>query len=480
MEKAFPSCKTKIVCTIGPASRSRDVLRELITAGMNVARLNLSHGDTGQHVQDIAAVREVSREFDANVAVLADLPGPKMRIGTIQGGSCVLERCARVVLTPRRVEGTCSVIPVQLPELHSIMEPGHRVFLSDGFIELHVLEKSGEDVVCRVAMGGELRSNKGMNLPDASLELSAVTDEDLEFIAFGIEQGVDMFGLSFVGAPEDIARVRAFGRKLGRELFVLAKIERRAAVENSREIIRAADAVMVARGDLGVEIPIQRVPIVQKQLVLEANLAAKPVITATQMLESMTGNTRPTRAEVTDAANAVFDGTDAVMLSEETAIGRYPVQACRMLSSIAEAAEAGRSLVVSGTVVPETIKRIIESQGRSIKESLSINVIRSIMSLDIRCVVVPSRTGLTARMISRLKGDAWVLALCPDDAVLKRLSLSAGVAAIPQGDLSSDADIIRYVRSRGYVSKDETFILVRREPCGDLGDQSSLKVVSRP
>ncbi|MFY9399338.1 MAG: pyruvate kinase, partial [Desulfomonilia bacterium] len=333
MEKAFPSCKTKIVCTIGPASRSRDVLRELITAGMNVARLNLSHGDTGQHVQDIAAVREVSREFDANVAVLADLPGPKMRIGTIQGGSCVLERCARVVLTPRRVEGTCSVIPVQLPELHSIMEPGHRVFLSDGFIELHVLEKSGEDVVCRVAMGGELRSNKGMNLPDASLELSAVTDEDLEFIAFGIEQGVDMFGLSFVGAPEDIARVRAFGRKLGRELFVLAKIERRAAVENSREIIRAADAVMVARGDLGVEIPIQRVPIVQKQLVLEANLAAKPVITATQMLESMTGNTRPTRAEVTDAANAVFDGTDAVMLSEETAIGRYPVQACRMLSS---------------------------------------------------------------------------------------------------------------------------------------------------
>jgi pyruvate kinase len=480
MEKAFPSCKTKIVCTIGPASRSRDVLRELITAGMNVARLNLSHGDTGQHVQDIAAVREVSREFDANVAVLADLPGPKMRIGTIQGGSCVLERCARVVLTPRRVEGTCSVIPVQLPELHSIMEPGHRVFLSDGFIELHVLEKSGEDVVCRVAMGGELRSNKGMNLPDASLELSAVTDEDLEFIAFGIEQGVDMFGLSFVGAPEDIARVRAFGRKLGRELFVLAKIERRAAVENSREIIRAADAVMVARGDLGVEIPIQRVPIVQKQLVLEANLAAKPVITATQMLESMTGNTRPTRAEVTDAANAVFDGTDAVMLSEETAIGRYPVQACRMLSSIAEAAEAGRSLVVSGTVVPETIKRIIESQGRSIKESLSINVIRSIMSLDIRCVVVPSRTGLTARMISRLKGDAWVLALCPDDAVLKRLSLSAGVAAIPQGDLSSDADIIRYVRSRGYVSKDETFILVRREPCGDLGDQSSLKVVSPP
>ena len=372
------------------------------------------------------------------------------------------------------------MIPVQLPELHSIMEPGHRVFLSDGFIELHVLEKSGEDVVCRVAMGGELRSNKGMNLPDASLELSAVTDEDLEFIAFGIEQGVDMFGLSFVGAPEDIARVRAFGRKLGRELFVLAKIERRAAVENSREIIRAADA-HGGRATSGWN-PHPAGPHRSEAACPRARtLAAKPGHHRYPDARiHMTGNTRPPVAEVTGAANAVVDGTEAVMLSEETAIGRYPVQACRMLSSIAEAAEAGRSLVVSGTVVPETIKRIIESQGRSIKESLSINVIRSIMSLDIRCVVFPSRTGLTARMISRLKGDAWVLALCPDDAVLKRLSLSAGVAAIPQGDLSSDADIIRYVRSRGYVSKDETFILVRREPCGDLGDQSSLKVVSPP
>ena len=478
MEKIFPGRKTKIVCTIGPASRDRGVLRELIAAGMNVARLNFSHGDIGQHARDIAAIREASRELDANVAILADLPGPKMRIGTLQGGVCVLEQGARVVLTPRRVQGTCSLIPVQLQDLHSSMEPGHRVFLSDGFIELHVLEKEGEDVVCRVAMGGELRSNKGMNLPDARLEMSAATDEDLEFIAFGIEQGVDLFGLSFVGLPEDIDRVRAFARKRGREIFVVAKIERGLAVENSREIIQAADAVMVARGDLGVEIPIQRVPIVQKQLILEANLASKPVITATQMLESMTGNTRPTRAEVTDAANAVFDGTDAVMLSEETAIGKYPVQACEMLSSIAEAAEAGRSMVVSGMVVPETIKRIIEAPGRSIKEALSINVIRSIISLNIRCVVVPSRTGLTARMISRLKGDAWVMALCPDDAVMRSLSLSAGVTAIPQGELSSDADIVESMRKRGYVRKDEIFIMVRREPCGELGTQSTLKIVS--
>jgi pyruvate kinase len=479
MGKPFSRHKTKIVCTIGPASRKKAVLKGLVQAGMNVARLNFSHGSLEQHARDIETIRRVSRELDMTVAVLGDLPGPKIRVGTLKGGSSTLHRGDKTVLTTRQVEGTSGIIPVQFPDLVRSVEKGDRIFLNDGFIELKVLEKNREDIVCRVVIGGDLLSNKGMNLPDAQLTMSAATDKDLRFIAFGIEQGIDMFGLSFVGGPDDIARVREFARAKGHEVFVVAKMERREAVKNSGEIIRAADAVMVARGDLGVEIPIEEVPLVQKQLILQANLAAKPVITATQMLESMTGNTRPTRAEATDVANAIFDGTDAVMLSEETAIGKYPLKACRMLARIATAAEAGRSRVVSGTIVSETIKRTIDRSGMSIKEALSLNVIRSIVSLGIRCVAVPSRSGLTARLISRLKGDAWVVALCIDDSVLRTLGLSSGVHPVLRGGLSSDEDIIAYLRGNGFVGENDAFIMVRREVYPHLGVQNTMKIVAR-
>ncbi len=479
MVNPFPRHKTKIVCTIGPVSRKRSILKGLVLAGMNVARLNFSHGDLAQHARDIQTIRQVSRDLGRTVAILADLPGPKIRIGGLKGGACTLRQGNTVVLTARQIQGTAELIPVQFPDLSVSVEPGQRIFLNDGFIELKVLGIKGEDVVCRVIIGGDLLSNKGMNLPDAHLALSAATDEDLSFIAFGMEHGVDMFGLSFVGRAQDITRVREFAQAKGSGIFVVAKMERREAVKNSGEIIEAADAVMVARGDLGVEIPIEEVPLVQKQLILQANLAAKPVITATQMLESMTGNTRPTRAEATDVANAIFDGTDAVMLSEETAIGKYPIKACRMLARIAAAAEAGRSGVVSGTIVPETIKRAIELSGRSIKETLSLSVIRSMVSLGIRCVAVPSRSGLTARMISRFKGDAWVVALCFNNIVLKTLCLSSGVHPVPEDGLSSDKDIISYLRDNGFVRGSEPFILVLREVCPHLGIRSTMKIIAR-
>ncbi|HOE71527.1 MAG TPA: pyruvate kinase [Deltaproteobacteria bacterium] len=477
MNKALPKHKTKIVCTIGPASRKKQVLKGLILAGMNVARLNFSHGNLDQHARDIDAIRQVSRMLGRDVAILGDLPGPKIRIGQLESGSCTLKRGDRVVLTTRRVKGTSSLIPVQFEDFPRSVEPGGRIFLNDGFIELKVLEKKGRDVLCRVVIGGSLLSNKGMNLPDAHLTMSAATSEDLRFITFGLEHGIDMFGLSFVRSPRDIRRVREFASKKGSDIFVVAKIERGEAVRGSEAIIDAADAVMVARGDLGVEVAIEDVPLIQKQLILQANLAAKPVITATQMLESMTDNTRPTRAEVTDAANAVFDGTDAVMLSEETAIGKYPVRACTMLAKIAAAAEAGRYRAVSGTVVPETIRRFIESSGSSIKETLSLNVGRAITSLGIRCVAVSSRSGLTARMISRLKSDAWIIALCRNESVLKGLSLSSGVHPVILDGASSDGDIIAYLRSRGFVRKNEAFILVRRSPCDDLGTENTMKII---
>ena len=472
MVNPFPRHKTKIVCTIGTASRKKSVLKDLVRAGMNVARLNFSHGDLTQHAQDIQTIRQVSQELGRTVAILGDLPGPKIRIGVLKGGACTLNKGNRVVLTTRQVQGTADLILVvsrSSPEVK-----GERIFLNDGFIE-PVLEIKGEDIIRRVVIEAACCQTR-MNLPR---DLFRCHRRRLGFIAFGIEQGIDMFGLSFVGGPADISRVREFARTKGSEIFVVAKMERREAVKNSREIIEAVDAVMVARGDLGVEIPIEEVPLVQKQLILQANLAAKPVITATQMLQSMTANTRPTRAEATDVANAIFDGTDAVMLSEETAIGIHPVTACRMLSRIATAAEAGRSRVVPGTTVPETIKRTIELSGRSIKETLSLNVIRSIVSLGIRCVAVPSRSGLTARMISRLKGDAWVVALCFNDAVLKALSLSSGVYPVPKGSLSSDEDIISYLRDHGFVRENEPFILVQREACPHLGVQSTMKIIAR-
>lgn len=478
MDTPLPSYKTKIVCTIGPASRDKEVLRQLIGCGMNVARLNLSHGVPEDHAKDILAIREISEELKKNVAVLADLPGPKIRIGDLKGGSCILRKGERVVLTIREVEGTSSFIPVQFEEFPECVNIGDRIFLNDGFIELKAMQKTGKDVISDVVIGGTLLSKKGMNLPDSHVTAQAVTERDLELLSFGLEQGVDMFGLSFVGRKEDVEKVRAFAREKGREVFIISKIERNEALENLDAIIEASDGIMVARGDLGVEIAIEEVPIVQKQLILKANLASKPVITATQMLESMTANTRPTRAEVTDVANAIFDGTDAVMLSEETAIGRYPREACAMLTKIAMTAESRRSTVVSGTVVADTILRTIELSDCSVADTLSLNVVRSAFSLGIRSVVVPTRSGLTARRISRLKGGAWVLALCGEGQALKSLCLSYGVHAIPKGELSTDEDIIVHLRSRGLIGSQEAVILVRSDPCMNLGTANTMRIIT--
>ncbi|HNY65026.1 MAG TPA: pyruvate kinase [Deltaproteobacteria bacterium] len=478
MGNPLPGHKTKIVCTIGPATRGEYNIRRLMLAGMSVARLNLSHGDPAAHAADIAKIRKVEGELDRNVPILADLPGPKIRIGHLKGGSALLRQGDRVMLTLREVEGTSSLIPVQFKDLPDCVEPGQRIFLADGFIQLKVLQKTARDVICQVVIGGTLLSKKGMNLPDSSLDLEAVTPADLELMAFGLEQGVDMFGLSFVSSPDDIERVRAFARERGKRPFLIAKIERAQALERIDEIIAAADGIMVARGDLGVEISVEEVPIVQKQLILKANLAAKPVITATQVLESMTENTRPTRAEVTDAANAVFDGTDALMLSEETAVGRYPLEALEMLSKVVMTAETRRSTVVSGTVVPDTIMYAIELAGRTVEDTISLDVMRASVSLGIRSVVVPSKHGLTARRISRFKGDAWIFALCSDEAVARALCLSYGVVPVPLGSLASDEDMVLHLREKGCLGPRETLILVRSEPYSRIGSANTFKIIT--
>lgn len=477
MSVSLPGRKTKIVCTIGPASRNKPILSKMIISGMNVARLNFSHADLAEHEENIHRIKGLSASLGIPVSILADLPGPKIRIGRLEGGSCVLEKGKTVVLTIHDEIGSSSLIPVAFGGFIENLHKGSRVFLNDGFIQLKVLHKTAEQAVCRVIMGGKLLSNKGMNLPDARLNINPVTDKDLEFVRFGLEVGVDMFSVSFVKSPDDIMKVKRFASSLGKEAFVVAKIERKEALEQIDAILDAADALMIARGDLGVEIPIEKVPVVQKQLTLKANYRARPVITATQMLESMTANTRPTRAEVTDVANAILDGTDAVMLSEETAIGSYPVESLRMLVKIAQMTEKNRGGVAAGMSIPSAIRHELERSGASIGDALSLNVVNTLHMLNIRFILVPTQTGATARRISRFKGGAWIIALCSNEAALRSLNLSYGILPVMADPDGSDEQFIGYLKEQGLARPEDTLLMVSALPFGGVGKENSLKII---
>jgi pyruvate kinase len=334
--------KTKIVATIGPSCESPEVLGKIIEAGMNVARLNFSHGDFATHRRLIENVRAAAGAVGRRVAILADLPGPKMRIGQICGEPIELKPGDVFTLTTEEITGDQRRASVTFTSLPEVVKPKDTLFLNDGLIQLEVTDIQGNNLICRVIVGGELRSKKGLNLPGISLGTSAFTDHDRECLQFALEHGVDAVSQSFVESGKDVAAVREAAQTLGHQPFVIAKIERLNALNNLDNILQVADGIMIARGDLGVEVPIEQIAGVQKQLVRQANLLGKPVITATQMLESMVANRRPTRAEATDVANAILDGTDCVMLSEESAMGQYPVEAVAMLAKIAAAIEPYR------------------------------------------------------------------------------------------------------------------------------------------
>ena len=340
---ALPTHKTKIVCTIGPACDNQETLEAMIRAGMNVARLNFSHGDFSMHAGSIARIRTAARAVERRVAVMADLPGPKMRIGKLAEEPIELKNGDPFSLSTEEIAGDSKRVSVSYTRLHEVVKTGDTLFLNDGLIQLEVLQVNGSLVECRVVVGGELRSRKGLNLPGIDLGLSAFTDHDRDCLRFALEHGVDAVSQSFVENAADLQAVRSAARALGYSPFIIAKIERSRALSNLDAILDAADGVMIARGDLGVEVPIEQIAVVQKQLTRKANLLGKPVITATQMLESMVDHRRPTRAEATDVANAILDGTDCVMLSEESAMGQYPVEAVAMLAKIATTIEPCRS-----------------------------------------------------------------------------------------------------------------------------------------
>ncbi|HEY5999833.1 MAG TPA: pyruvate kinase [bacterium] len=447
----LPGHKTKIVCTIGPASESPVVLRRLLRAGMDVARLNFSHGDFAAHARTIRNLRAAGRATGRRVAIMADLPGPKMRIGRIDPEPVELKAGAPFTLTTEDVAGDARRVSVSFGQLPRAVRPGDTLFLNDGYIQLTVARVRGAEVRCTVRVGGELRSRKGLNLPGIDLGISAFTPHDRECLRFALEHGVDAVSQSFVERAADVEAVRRAALALGRRPFIVAKIERSAALEHVEEILDAADGIMIARGDLGVEVPIERIAAVQKRLMRLANQRAKPVITATQMLESMTDNRRPTRAEATDVANAILDGTDCVMLSGESAMGKYPVEAVVMLGRIAAVAEGIRR----ATTVGQLYEGVDVSARLRPAHLIAIGVEACLERVAPAAVFVPTHGGSTARSVARFRYPVWTVALAGRRETCQHLQFSSGVYPVhePRDPGDWTPFVRRWVRAHGLTGE---------------------------
>jgi pyruvate kinase len=463
---------TKIVATIGPASREPAVLEQMVAAGMDVARLNFAHGTTEEHAQVVEAVRAAGERVGREVAILGDVPGPKLRIGPVVGGVAELGRGSQVVLSAGALEGTAECLAIAWPGFADLVHDGDVLYLADGAVRLRVDTVSDGDVVARVEVGGSVASRQGLNLPNVTVALPAVSEEDIALIDAGLEMGIDFFALSFVRRREDLEPVREHLAARGVEVPLIAKIEKPQAAANAEEIVDSADGVMVARGDLGIELPIEEVPLVQKRLLALAGRRAKATITATQMLESMVHSTRPTRAEVADVANAIFDGTDAVMLSQETAVGKHPVLAVEMMASIAETTERelpyGRWLAERGP------------QANNQYQALAFGAVGAVYQLGLKCIVCPTNTGATARLISAYRPKAPVLALSPSKQVVRHCCLLWGVQSQvleePMDTLTLLEECAEAAQRAGLAQPGDRIGITAGLPAGTSGGTNLFKV----
>ena len=412
--------KTKIVATLGPACQDASILEGMVDAGMNVARINASHADLEMIRTQVKAARKAARNRGREIGILLDLKGPKIRVGDILGGGASLSEGQEFQLTTRQVDGDNREVSISNAEVPEALDHGNVVLLDDGALRLKVLETTDTDVLCEVETGGVLKPHKGVNLPGANLSLPSVTEKDLAGLDLGLELGVDWLALSFVRSSEDIRQLREILKEKSWTAPIVAKIEKEEAIEDIEAVVREADAVMVARGDLGVEMPLEKIPLLQKQIIGVSARHAKPVITATQMLESMTYNPTPTRAEVTDVANALFDGTDAVMLSGETAVGRYPVESVDTMRRIIEWTE---------TSLPydEWIEKRMKWMKEGEVEAVCVAACKLAIQARATAIVAPTESGFTARQISRLRPPQPILAATRDQGVARNLSLFWGV-----------------------------------------------------
>jgi pyruvate kinase len=466
--------RAKIVSTIGPASRSREALRSLIEAGTDVVRLNMSHGTRQEHADVVASVRHIAAELKKPVAILLDLAGPKLRTGTLKGkGPVNLPTGASITITAIDIEGDETTISTNYPQLPREVSVGDRILLDDGLIELVVEEKKETEISCRIVHGGRLGERKGLNLPGVTLSVSALTEKDQADLKFGLEQGVDYIGLSFVRSADDCLMARRLIEQSGYAVPIIAKIEKREAVKSLDEIIRVADGVMVARGDLGVETSVESVPVIQKEIIAKANRAEKVVITATQMLQSMIENPRPTRAEASDVANAILDGTDAVMLSGETAVGEFPIEAVKTMNRIVCTAE--ESPLVRHILVERAGGEHSGSYGRAIAEAAAF----AAEEMNARLIVVFSEGGNMPRHLAALRPSQRIIALTPSAATYRRLALVWGVEphqcefSLRSDELITSCD--HKLMSEGIASRDEVVVLMAGRLSG-LGLSSMMKL----
>ncbi|MGC8759231.1 MAG: pyruvate kinase [Bryobacteraceae bacterium] len=463
---------TKIIATLGPATESPDMIRRLIEAGADVFRLNASHGTPEWRAQVIRSVREASEGAPFPVGILLDLQGPKIRLGTFKGGSAVLEEGAEFTITTEPIEGDSTAASTTYRDFAKDVRPGDRVLLADGALELRVLESDGVRARCRVVRGGVISDKKGINLPGVHLSTPSLTRRDMEILQAGLEEGIDLVALSFVRRSSDILRLRLFLEEKGANIPIIAKIEKPEAVENLKDILAEADGVMVARGDLGVECPMEKVPFIQKSIIEQARRAGKFVITATQMLESMIENPFPTRAEVSDVANAIYDGTDAVMLSGETSVGKYPVEAVRMMDRTAHEAELSlrkygfrelpaRDYVTHAEIVADAAFHAARLAGA-------------------RAIVVFSASGASARLVARYRPPVPIFTFTPSMAPARSLSVVYGVHAILQPHVSSTDEMMalmdRVLLDRGLVKPRDAVVFVAGQPIGRPGTTNMMKL----
>ncbi|HLR19846.1 MAG TPA: pyruvate kinase [Staphylococcus sp.] len=468
--------KTKIVCTIGPASESEEMLEKLMKAGMNVARLNFSHGDHAEHKARIDSIRKVSKKLGKTVAILLDTKGPEIRTHSMENGGIELEKGTEVIVSMTEVEGTPEKFSVTYDNLINDVDEGSYILLDDGLIELQVkrIDKDNGEVVCDVLNTGELKNKKGVNLPGVKVSLPGITDKDAEDIEFGISEGVDFIAASFVRRPSDVLDIRKIlEAHKNTSISIIPKIENQEGIDNIKEILEVSDGLMVARGDMGVEIPPESVPMVQKDLIRQCNKLGKPVITATQMLDSMQRNPRATRAEASDVANAIYDGTDAVMLSGETAAGLYPEEAVKTMRNIAVSAEGAqdyKKLLSDRTKLVET----------SLVNAIGVSVAHTALNLSVKAIVAATESGSTARTISKYRPQSDIIAVTPNPETARQCALVWGIhPVIKEGRKTTDALLNNAVATAVETEKvqnGDLIIITAGVPTGEKGTTNMMKL----
>jgi pyruvate kinase len=466
--------KTKIICTIGPASDSISILKNMIQAGMTVGRLNMAHGELVEHVTRIQNIRQAATELNTYIPIMIDIKGPEVRIGKLKEKSCELVVGNEIILTTEEILGDASRVSVNYPDMTQVVKPNDRILINDGLLELTVLVIKGNDIHCRIISGGTLKPSKGVNLPKIHTTLPGVTERDIIHIGFAIENNLEIIAASFVRKAEDIMEIRNILKGHNAEhVQIISKIENEEGFNNLDSIIEASDGIMVARGDLGVEVPVEDVPRMQKDMIDKCNLAGKPVIVATHMLESMQVNPRPTRAEVSDVSNAVLQGADVVMLSGESAAGKYPVQSVQMMAAIARKAED----MIDYEREFEMKK---SQQNTNITEVISQSVVRSSLELNAKAIITSTESGFTARMVSKYRPKVPIIAITQHKEVLAKICLLWGVIPI-QGDKITTTDemiesAMRLAAEKGHIEVGDTVVISAGVPLGQSGSTNLIKI----